>query len=50
MERKKAEMGRVREEKRRRKKIKKEKVRSKKGQVRERCEKVGRSPNTVFLQ
>ena len=49
MERKKAEMGRVREEKRR-KKIKKEKVRSKKVQVRERCEKVGRSPNTVFLQ
>jgi hypothetical protein len=41
-------MGRVREEKRRRKKIKKEKVpRRKKLQVRE---KVGKSRNTVFFQ
>ena len=39
-------MGRVREEKRRRKKIKKEKVRRKKIQVRE---KVGKPRNTVFF-
>ena len=45
MDRWKAEMGRVREKKRRRKKIKEEKVRSKKIQVRE---KVGKSRNTVF--
>ena len=42
-----AEMGRVREEKRRRKKIKKESFRRKKIQVRE---KVGQSRNTVFFQ
>ena len=47
MDRWKAEMGRVREEKRRRKKIKKEKVRRKKIQVRE---KVGKPRNTVFFQ
>ena len=46
MDRWKAEMGRVREEKRRRKKIKEEKVRRKKIQVRE---KVGKSRNTVFF-
>ena len=42
----KAEMGRVREQKRRRKKIKAEKVRRKKIQVRE---KVGKPRNTVFF-
>ena len=47
MERWKAEMGRVREEKRRRKKIKEEKFRRKKIQVRE---KVGKSRFTVFFQ
>ena len=48
MDRWKAEMGRVREEKRRRKKIKKEKVSEESiFQVRE---KVGKSRNTLFLQ
>ena len=47
MDRWKAEMGRVREEKRRRKKIKEEKVRRKKMQVRE---KLGQSRNTAFFQ
>ena len=47
MDRWKAEMGRVREEKRRRKKIKKESLRRKKIQVRE---KAGKSRNTVFFQ
>jgi len=42
-----AEVGRVREEKRRRKRIKEETVRRKKIQVRE---KVGKSRNTVFFQ
>jgi hypothetical protein len=40
-------MGRVREEKRRRKKIKKDSLRRKKIQVRE---KVGKSRNAVFSQ
>ena len=43
----KAEMGRVREEKKRRKRIKEKTVRRKKIQVRE---KVGKSRNTVFFQ
>ena len=43
----KAEVGRVREEKGRREKIKEETVRRKKIQV---CEKVRKSPNTMFFQ
>ena len=47
MDRWKAEMGRVREEMRRRKKIKRESLRRKKIQVRE---KLGKSRNTAFFQ
>ena len=49
MDRWKAEMGRVREEKRRRKKIKKEKVSEERKKIQVR-EKVGKSRNTVFFQ